>query len=44
VELSNGDEVGKALLFGDLRYPTVERIFDKTKEKTARSGWSGIFF
>lgn len=33
VKLSGGSEVGKALLFGDLRYPTVKRIFDKTKEK-----------
>ena len=33
VELSNGKEVGKALLLGDLSYPSIKRIFDKTKDK-----------
>ena len=34
IELSDdSEEVGKALLLGDLSYPTVRRIFDKTEEK-----------
>lgn len=31
VTLSNGKGVGQALLFGDLCYPTLRRIFDRSK-------------
>lgn len=33
VALFDGEEAGKALLLSDLSYPSVKRIFDKTKEK-----------
>lgn len=33
IVLSSGNQVGKALFLGDLCYPAIKRIFDKTKEK-----------
>ncbi|MEA3211688.1 MAG: hypothetical protein QOE70_4745 [Chthoniobacter sp.] len=33
IALTNGLGVGKALLFGDREYPTVNQIFTKTKER-----------
>ena len=34
VTLSDGDSSGRALLLGDLSYPTLKRIFDRSKQKT----------
>ncbi len=33
ITLTEGNNTGKALLFGDREYPTIKEIFDKTKEK-----------
>jgi beta-lactamase superfamily II metal-dependent hydrolase len=33
VTLKNGDTKGRVLLLGDLAYPTLQRIFDQTKDK-----------
>lgn len=32
IGLSNGEGVGRALLFGDLSYPTLRKIFDRSDE------------
>lgn len=33
IELKNGDQSLKSLFLGDLKYPTIKKIFDITKEK-----------
>ncbi len=34
VTLTDGEASGRALLFGDLSYPTVRRIFDRSRDET----------
>jgi hypothetical protein len=38
ISLSNGNEVGRALLMGDLSYPVIRRIFDRSQDATL--GWN----
>ncbi len=33
ITLKDGEETGKAIFFGDREYPTIKKIYDKTKEK-----------
>ncbi|HEA68535.1 MAG TPA: hypothetical protein ENI07_17180 [Desulfobacterales bacterium] len=33
ITLKNDDRTGKAFFFGDREYPTIKKIFDRTKEK-----------
>ena len=33
ITLKDGKETGKAIFFGDREYPTIKKIYDKTKEK-----------
>ena len=38
ISLSNGNEAGRALLMGDLSYPVIRRIFDRSED--ARLAWN----
>ena len=40
ISLYNGDHAGKALLMGDLSYPVIRRIFDRSKAATLE--WNAL--